>query len=123
MIWKFSGDRSVYQQIMALIRGAIIRGDYHPGDKLPSVRDLASEARVNPNTMQRALSELEREDILVSHGTIGRFITEDRDVLTAMKEEAQISLARECAEKFRELGLDPQSAAQLLLDAAEKEET
>ena len=69
MNWKFAGDRPVYQQIMAAIRGAILKGELPPGGKVPSVRDLAAQAQVNPNTMQRALTELEREGLLVSGGT------------------------------------------------------
>ena len=68
MNWKFAGDRPVYQQIMAAIRGAILKGELPPGGKVPSVRDLAAQAQVNPNTMQRALTELEREGLLVSGG-------------------------------------------------------
>ena len=56
MNWKFAGDRPVYQQIMAAIRGAILKGELPPGGKVPSVRDLAAQAQVNPNTMQRALT-------------------------------------------------------------------
>lgn len=75
MNWKFAGDRPVYQQIMAAIRGAILKGELPPGGKVPSVRDLAAQAQVNPNTMQRALTELEREGLLVSGGTSGRSVT------------------------------------------------
>ena len=59
MNWKFSGDRPVYQQIMENIRGSVLRGEMPPGGKIPSVRDLAAQAQVNPNTMQRAMTELE----------------------------------------------------------------
>lgn len=78
MNWKFAGDRPVYQQIMAAIRGAILKGELPPGGKVPSVRDLAAQAQVNPNTMQRALTELEREGLLVSGGTSGRSVTPGR---------------------------------------------
>ena len=72
MNWKFSGDRPVYQQIMENIRGAVLRGELPPGGKIPSVRDLAAEAQVNPNTMQRALAELERDGLVYSQRTTGR---------------------------------------------------
>ena len=67
MNWKFAGDRPVYQQIMAAIRGAILKGELPPGGKVPSVRDLAAQAQVNPNTMQRALAELERLELIRTH--------------------------------------------------------
>ncbi|MGM9659483.1 MAG: GntR family transcriptional regulator [Faecousia sp.] len=115
MNWKFTGDRPVYQQIMALIRGAILKGELPPGGKVPSVRDLAAEAQVNPNTMQRALTELEREGLLVSGGTSGRSVTENPEVLEKMREKALEELARECAEKFMVFGITPGQAAELLL--------
>ena len=75
MNWKFTGERPVYQQIVATIRAAILTGEYPPGMKVPSVRDLAAQAQVNPNTMQRALTELEREGLLLGGGTSGRTVT------------------------------------------------
>ncbi len=121
MVWKFTDDRPVYQQIMTLMRGAVLRGEYRPGDRIPSVRDLATAARVNPNTMQRGLSELEREGVLVSCGTMGREITKDEEVLRVMKETIQRELARDCAERFRNMGIDLKKAAALLLQMAEEE--
>lgn len=123
MNWKFTGDRPVYQQIMAAIQGAVLTGQWQPGQKIPSVRDLAAQAKVNPNTMQRALTELEREGLLVGAGTTGRTVTKDPAVLTAMKNHALAVLARECAEKFAVFGVSPAQAAQLLLEMGrEKEE-
>lgn len=115
MNWKFSGDRPVYQQIMETLRGAIVTGELTPGGKVPSVRELAAAAQVNPNTMQRALTELEREGILVGGGTSGRKVTTEEAVLAAMKERVLQELARECAEKFMVFGVTPAQAAQLLL--------
>ena len=123
MNWKFSGDRPVYQQIMALIRGAVLRGELPPGGKIPSVRELAAEAQVNPNTMQRAMSELEREGLLVSGGTSGRTVTEDGEVLKQLRDRTLKELAQECAEKFMMFGITPTQAAQLLMNLeTEKEE-
>lgn len=122
MNWKFVGDRPVYQQIMALIRGRILTGELSPGQKIPSVRDLAAQAQVNPNTVQRALTELEREGLLVSGGTSGRRVTEEEAILEEMKEQTITELARECAEKFRVFGLSPAQAAQRLMLLEEQEE-
>lgn len=122
MNWKFMGDRPVYQQIMALIRGGILTGELSPGQKIPSVRDLAAQAQVNPNTVQRALTELEREGLLVSGGTSGRRVTEEEAILEEMKEQTITELARECAEKFRVFGLSPAQAAQRLMLLEEQEE-
>lgn len=78
----------IYMQIMNRIRDAIASGELEAGDKVPSVREFASEFEVNPNTMQRALMELEREGILVSERAIGRFVTDDRSRIDAMRREA-----------------------------------
>jgi len=115
MNWKFTGDRPVYQQIMETLRGSIVKRELKPGQKVPSVRDLAAAAQVNPNTMQRALTELEREGLLVGGGTSGRTVTTDEKVLSAMRDSILTELARECAEKFMVFGITPTQAAQLLL--------
>ena len=122
MNWKFTGDRPVYQQIMALIRGAILRGELQPGGKIPSVRDLAAQAQVNPNTMQRAMTELEREELLIGGGTSGRTVTENPEILEKLRSRTLEALARECAEKFMVFGITPSQAAQLLLNLEQEKE-
>ena len=81
MPWNLDSDRPIFIQILERIRVDIISGKYQPGDKLPSVRELAAEAAVNPNTMQRAFAELERTGLVYSKRTSGRFITEDREMI------------------------------------------
>ena len=77
MKWQFSADAPIYAQLVTQIQVGIVSGAFPPGDRLPSVRDLATEAGVNPNTMQRALTELERDGLVYSQRTAGRFVTED----------------------------------------------
>ena len=91
-------DRSVRIQIIEKIQMDIISGLYAPGDKLPSVRELAQKAAVNPNTMQKALSELERTGLVYSQRTSGRYITED----TAMIAELKSTLAQDIVTQFLE---------------------
>ena len=122
MNWKFTGDRPVYQQIMEQIRGAILKGELLPGERIASVRDLAAQAQVNPNTMQRALTELEREGLLIGGGTSGRTVTKEEQVLSAMRQKALEDLARECAEKFMVFGVTPEQAAELLRKLEKEEE-
>ena len=107
---------------MATIRAAILTGEYPPGMKVPSVRDLAAQAQVNPNTMQRALTELEREGLLIGGGTSGRTVTKEEQVLSAMRQKALEDLARECAEKFMVFGVTPGQAAELLRKLEKEEE-
>ena len=96
MPWEFREDAPIYTQLIAQIQQRIVGGLLGPGARLPSVRDLAAEAGVNPNTMQRALTELEREGIVHSQRTAGRFVTEDAERLRQLREE----LARQQVKDF-----------------------
>ncbi|MCI5492879.1 MAG: GntR family transcriptional regulator [Lachnospiraceae bacterium] len=98
MPWNLTSDRPIFIQIIERIQMDIISGTYQPGEKLPSVRELASIAAVNPNTMQKALTELERTGLVYSQRTSGRFITED----TKMIEDLKSSLAQEKITEFFE---------------------
>ena len=120
MQWKFSGSRAVYVQIMEHIRGAILMGEFPPGSRIPPVREFAAQAQVNPNTMQRALLELEREGLLISCGTSGRFVTDNSTVLDAMRKKAVDTAVRDAAEQFRALGIRLSEAAAELLKLEEE---
>lgn len=122
MDWTFTADRPVYQQIMEAVCGSVLKGELKPGQRVPSVRELAAAAKVNPNTMQRALTELEREGLLVGGGTSGRTVTTDEAILTAMRRDALEEVARQCAAKFKVFGVTPAQAAQLLLALDEDKE-
>ena len=119
MEWKFTGERAVYQQIVTTIQGAVLSGEYPPGGRIPPVRELAAEARVNPNTMQRALVELERQGLLVVAGTAGRYVTENKEVLDRLRRQQLSELAQECARQFAAYGLTPKEAAALLEELEE----
>ena len=96
MKWQFSNDAPIYAQLIEQIKVGIVSGAFPPGERLPSVRDLATEAGVNPNTMQRALAELERDGLVSSQRTTGRSVTEDE----AMIETAKRSLAERHVKTF-----------------------
>ncbi len=121
MLWKFEGSSPVYLQIMDHIRRAVLLGEYPPGSRIPPVRELAASAKVNPNTMQRALLALEQEKLLLCSGTAGRFVTDDRQVLEAMRQAQVDALIRSSAQQFRAMGLSMEQAASLLLALEEKE--
>lgn len=87
MTWNLSGDRPIWLQLTEQIQQRIISGEYRAGERLPSVRDMAAEAAVNPNTMQKALSELERTGLLYSQRTSGRYVTEDAAMLRGLKQQ------------------------------------
>lgn len=121
MSWTLDNDRPIYLQLMERIQRDIIAGVYQPGDKLPSVRDLALEAAVNPNTMQKALLELERSGLVYSQRTSGRFITEDTEMLTQMKKELATEHIQEFFQKMEQLGFSRAELLTLVAKAAEGE--
>ena len=86
MAWQFRGDTPVYRQIVSHLRAELLEGKYPADGQIPPVRQLALEAAVNPNTMQRALTELESEGLLYTRSTAGRFVTSDETVLRRARE-------------------------------------
>ena len=98
MKWLFSSDAPIYAQLIEQIKVGIVAGAFPPGERLPSVRDLATDAGVNPNTMQRAMTELERDGLVYSQRTAGRFVTEDQRMI----EQAKRSLAERQIKTFLE---------------------
>jgi len=121
MKWSFTNDAPIYSQIIGQIKAGIISGAFPPGAKLPSVRDMAAEAGVNPNTMQRAMAELEREGLVYSQRTSGRLVTEDKAAIN----QAKHSLARVHVQTFLKamdaLGFDLEEAVMLLRQESGKE--
>ena len=117
MPWELDNDRPIYLQLMERIQQDIVSGIYKPGDRLPSVRDLAVEAAVNPNTMQKALSELERSGLVYSQRTSGRFITEDTQLLDEMKTSLASEHILQCLEKMKQLGFQKEETAALIQKA------
>ena len=87
MTWEFDNNKPIYLQLIDILKLKIISGEFEIGSKLSSVRDMAQEFGVNPNTMQRALSELERENLLYSQRTSGRFVTDNEDNINQLREE------------------------------------
>lgn len=114
MSWNLDSSRPIYAQIIEKVSLDIVSGKYQPGDKLPSVRDLAAQAGVNPNTMQKALSELERENLVHSARTSGRFITEDKDMIEKMREELASTQIKEFLDKMSQMGFDYNKTVALL---------
>ena len=122
MPWNLDSSRPIYLQIIERVQMDIITGRYQPGDKLPSVRDLAQEAAVNPNTMQKALSVLERSGLIYSQRTSGRFITEDKELIHQMKKELAAAEVSAFVAHMKQLGITPEEIRQLLAETIEEEE-
>ena len=122
MPWNLDSSRPIYLQIIERVQMDIITGRYQPGDKLPSVRDLAQEAAVNPNTMQKALSELERSGLIYSQRTSGRFITEDKELIHQMKKGLAAAEVSAFVAHMKQLGITPEEIRQLLAETIAEEE-
>ena len=105
MAWQFRGHSPVYRQIVRHIRADILNGCYQPDEQIPPVRQLAREAGVNPNTMQRALSALEDEGLVVSRGTVGGFVTSDEAALERARRTARQDALEKLAEDAQAAGL------------------
>ena len=114
MAWNLDSDRPIYAQIVEKLQMQIVSGYYRPGDKLPSVRDLATQACVNPNTMQKAFSELERSGLILTQRTSGRFVTEDIDMIKQIQNTLAKEQIKEFMEKMRELGFNREEIIALL---------
>jgi DNA-binding transcriptional regulator YhcF (GntR family) len=121
MPWDLKSDRPIYAQLIEQIQLMIVSGIYPVGSKLPSVRDMAADAAVNPNTMQRALSQLENEGLLYSQRTSGRYVTEDVDKIMQIKNSIAVEVIHEFLNKMNQLGYDRQQTL-ALLDRIMKEE-
>lgn len=103
MPWELKSDRPIYTQLLEQVEQRIISGEYAPGSKLPSVRELAAEASVNPNTMQRAMAELENRGMIITNRTAGRIVTEDEDILMSIREHRAKDFTEEYLSKMAEL--------------------
>lgn len=114
MQWELNSDRPIYIQLIEQLQAAIIAGQVNPGDKIPSVRDLASEAQVNPNTMQKALAELERTGLLYTERTSGRYITSDKELIMKLKRQSAKSQIQEFIEKMKLMGFQPEETLALI---------
>lgn len=119
MDYNFTNDKPIYLQLMEVFKAKIISGELAQGARLDSVRDLAIEAKVNPNTMQKALSELERIGLVRTERTSGRFITDDKDLITAMKEELAAKEIEAFLEKMKSLGFEKSVVLKLLKQISE----
>lgn len=113
--------RPIYLQLEDIIKSKIIAGIYKPGQKLPSVRELAAEAAVNPNTMQKALAELERSGLVYTQRTSGRYITEDTAIMQNLKHQLAHDLIQQFLEAMAHLGYTREESIQLLIEESKEE--
>ena len=119
MAWKFSGDKLIYIQIAERIILSVLSGQYVPGEQIPSVRQLALEAAVNPNTVQHAFAELENEGINISKGTIGRFVTEDAAIIENCRKRLAEQTVKDFVDNISRLSLPKQQLIKMIEEELE----
>lgn len=119
---EFNDNLPIYIQIMNLIKSKMASGEINGGDKLPSVRELSKELKVNPNTIQRAYQELEREELVFTQRGMGTFATEDIETIKNLKRY----MARELVSKFfidmKKLGFNFDEVKNIVSEWIEREE-
>lgn len=111
---QFDASRPIYAQLVERLKAKILAGTYPPGGHLDSVRDMAAAAGVNPNTMQRALAQLETEGLVRTERTAGRYVTEDTMLIEKLRAATAEKFAAEFLEKMQGIGYSPAQVAELL---------
>jgi len=114
MDWNFTDDRPIWQQITEQLTLRILKGEYPPGGRLPAVRELAAQAGVNPNTMQRALVQLEADGLAVGSRTAGRTVTENTAAIEAAARERARAAVAACLRVLADLGYSPTTALEFV---------
>lgn len=114
MQWQLRGDRPIYQQLVEILTEQIVSGQLAAGDKVPAVRELAAQAGVNPNTMQRALADMEREGLMYTNRTSGRYVTEDKEMIEKIREQIASDRIAEFLAGMSQLGFSEQEVYRLL---------
>ena len=114
MAWSLNSDRPIYAQILEVIQIRVISGVYKPGEKIPSVRELAAEAGVNPNTRQKALTELERSGLVMAVRTSGRMVTENMEMIRQTREQLAREQVQEFIDRMEKLGFGREEVRRLL---------
>ncbi len=122
MSWEFQDHLPIYAQLMDTLKRRIITGRYLPGEKLPSVRELAAEAGINPNTVQRAFSELEREGLIYTQRATGKYVTENADEIKSARQALAKTQIAEFLSNMQSLGYSVGDVIVLLQSFNESEE-
>ena len=122
MGWSFQNELPIYTQLVDAIKFSIVSGELLPGARMSTVRDLALEAGVNPNTMQRALQQLEREGLVYSQRSSGRFVTEDVSAIDRARSALAEEYVRRYRDSMRSLGFTEEEMRALLSSSGEEED-
>ena len=121
MSMEFDNNLPIYLQIMNRIKREIVTGKLKAGDKIPSVRELAVELQINPNTIQRTFQELEREDVVETRRGLGRYVTSEESKIMTIKKEMAGDLLESFIHGMQELGFSNKDIAVIVTEAVEAE--
>lgn len=119
---NFQSDKPIYLQVVEEVKLKILCGELHPGEKLESVREMASRLAVNPNTIQRAFLELERQGFIVTQRAVGRFVSEDQEFLEQIKQQRIRGTIQQFVEEMARYGVKPKEVIAYLIEEEEKYE-
>ena len=114
MDYIFDNERPIYIQLVEMIRIEIVSGKFKKGQKIPSVRELALIMKVNPNTMQKALVELENEKLIYTERTNGKYVTEDEELIETVKRKLAKEIVNNYLNSMKDIGIDYNSAVKYL---------
>lgn len=120
MEYIFDNERPIYIQLVEIIRTKIVSGNLKKGERLPSVRELALTMKVNPNTMQKALVELENEGLVYTERTNGKFVTEDEDLIEKVKKELAKEKVNTYLNSMKNIGISFEEAINYLQELGGK---
>ena len=114
MEYIFDNERPIYIQLVEMIRINIVSGKFEKGQRLPSVRELALMMKVNPNTMQKALAELEEEKLIYTERTNGKYVTEDEKLIEKVKKKLAQEKVNNYLNSMKNIGINYELAIQYL---------
>lgn len=121
MDYVFDNERPIYIQLVEIIRIDIVSGKFKKGQKLPSVRELALMMKVNPNTMQKALVELEDEKLIYTERTNGKYVTQDEKLIEEVKRELAQEKVNNYLNSMKSIGISYDSAVRYLQELGGKD--
>ena len=110
MNFIFDNDRPIYIQLVEQLKEYIVAGEFKAGEKLPSVRELAIQIKVNPNTVQKALAEIENQKLIYTERTNGKFVTENEKLIENVKKELANQKVQKYFQDMHKLGINKQDA-------------
>ena len=119
---NFDDNLPIYIQIMNLIKSNMVSGEINRGDKLASVREFSKELKVNPNTIQRAYQELERENLVFTQRGMGTFVTEDEKIIKKLKKDMATEIVNNFLMEMKKIGFKPDEIIDIISEWIEKEE-